>query len=84
MERNRREYRGEFFSLQNDQLPIDQPPRSRNSTNDSNTRGGKQAARVGRMGRICGGTSRDRDYPRAITRDNGGVGEITMDTGEGK
>lgn len=21
--------------------------------------------------RICGGTSRDRDYPRAITRDNG-------------
>lgn len=36
------------------------------------------------MGRICGGTSRDRDYPRAITRDNGGVGEITMDTGEGK
>lgn len=27
------------------------------------------------MGRICGGTSRDRDYPRAITRDNGGVGD---------
>lgn len=68
---NKRERnRGEFFSHQeggqNGQLPIDQPPRFRNSTNDSNTRGGKQAARVAPDLRrdVEGSRLSARDYAR--------------------
>lgn len=42
------------------------------------TRG--QTSREGRLAPNGTDLRRDRDYPRAITRDNGGVGEITTDT----